>query len=112
MYRNLVRPLLFRLNAALAHAVAGLAPRLLGGSGISGAPLKQRSLEIVHRLYRRTAGALPLISVGGIETGRDARGRIQAGATLVEVYTGFVYRGPLLAYRLGHELAAIARARI
>jgi dihydroorotate dehydrogenase len=81
------------------------------GGGISGAPLKARSLAVLRRLHARTGGRLLLVAAGGIETAQDAWERVLAGATLVEVYTAFVYGGPLFAARLGRELAALARAQ-
>ena len=74
--------------------------------GISGAPLKQRSLEVLELLSAR-AGGVPLISVGGIETAEDAWERILAGAVLVQAYTAFVYGGPLWPHRLNRDLARI-----
>lgn len=78
---------------------------LAGGGGISGAPLKVRALEVLRRLHARVEGRLVLISVGGIETPEDAWGRILAGASLLQAYTGFVYGGPLWPFRMNRELA-------
>ena len=77
--------------------------------GISGAPLKRRALEVVKRLRARSGGRLVLISVGGIETSADAWERLMAGATLVQVYTGFVYGGPLWPARLNRGLSQLLR---
>ena len=74
--------------------------------GLSGRPLFARAVEIVGRLHRRTAGRLPIIGVGGIFTAGDAYRMIKAGASLVELYTGFVYGGPGLPRRLARGLAA------
>jgi dihydroorotate dehydrogenase len=64
--------------------------------GLSGRPLRQRALEVLRRL-RATAGpALPLIGVGGIDSAQTAWERLTAGASLVQVYTGWIYRGPAL----------------
>ena len=60
------------------------------------------------RLAHRLAGELPLIGAGGIMTGEDAAGRVRAGASLVQLYTGFIYGGPAL---IGEAAAAIARDR-
>jgi dihydroorotate dehydrogenase len=80
-------------------------PGLVGQSGgLSGAPLKQRSLEVLRRLRGRVGGELVLISVGGIETADDAWQRIRAGATLVQGYTGLIYGGPLWPYGLHRGL--------
>ncbi|MEA3350830.1 MAG: quinone-dependent dihydroorotate dehydrogenase [Chloroflexota bacterium] len=62
--------------------------------GLSGAPLRQRSTEMIAKIHRRTAGNLPIIGVGGITSPRDAKEKLAAGATLVQVYTGLIYRGP------------------
>jgi len=62
--------------------------------GLSGRPLTRRSTEVVRSLYRMTEGRLPIIGSGGIFTARDAYDKIRAGATLVEVYTSLIYKGP------------------
>ena len=77
-----------------------------GGGGLSGAPLKERSLEVLHRLAARTRGSLVLVSVGGIETAQDIAERLDAGASLVQAYTAFIYEGPGWARRVLGELAA------
>ncbi len=66
----------------------------VGAGGLSGAPLTERSRRMVADLYRRTRGRLPIVGVGGIMSGEDAWQMIRAGASLVQVYTGFVYGGP------------------
>ena len=81
----------------------------LGAGGLSGAPLKQRSLEVLRRLRARVGNKLTLVAVGGIESGADAWARIRAGATLVQAYTGFIYGGPLWPRRVHRELAALVR---
>ncbi|TVS01877.1 MAG: quinone-dependent dihydroorotate dehydrogenase [Cyanobium sp. PLM2.Bin73] len=74
--------------------------------GLSGAPLRQRALEVLRRL-RATAGpALPLIGVGGIDSPEAAWERISAGASLVQLYTGWIYRGPALVPRILQGLSA------
>jgi dihydroorotate dehydrogenase len=62
--------------------------------GLSGRPLRTRSTEIISHLYRQTRGALPIIGVGGIFDAGDAWEKITAGASLVQIYTALVYRGP------------------
>lgn len=71
----------------------------IGAGGLSGAPLKARSMEVL-RYLRARAPKLPLISVGGIMTAQDAAERLQAGADLVQIYTGFVYGGAYLPKRI------------
>lgn len=78
--------------------------------GLSGAPLKARSNEVLRRLRARTGGRLTLISVGGIETADDVWERLRAGATLVQAYTGMIYGGPLWPYRVHRELSRRLRA--
>src|SRR5215469_5633408 len=81
-----------------------------GPGGMSGAPLKQRALEVLRRLHARTGDRLVLIAVGGIETPDDAWERLQAGATLVQAYTAFIYEGPLWPRRIHVGLAARLRS--
>jgi dihydroorotate dehydrogenase len=83
----------------------------IGAGGVSGAPLRARSLAILRRLYARTQGRITLIGVGGIGSADDALERILAGATLIQAYTGFVYGGPLWPSRVNQELARLLRAR-
>jgi dihydroorotate dehydrogenase len=78
--------------------------------GISGAPLKARSLAVLRRLRARAGDGLVLVSVGGIGSAEDAWERLQAGATLVQAYTGFVYGGPGWPRRVNRELARRRRA--
>jgi dihydroorotate dehydrogenase len=68
-----------------------------GAGGVSGKPLKQRSTEIIKYITQKTNGTLPIIAVGGIFTAEDAQEKIEAGAKLVQVYTGFIYQGPAIA---------------
>lgn len=76
--------------------------------GLSGPPVYDRSLEALKRLRARLGDRLVLISVGGIETSEQARERIEAGATLVQIYTAFIYEGPWLPSRLAKGIAAAA----
>ena len=68
--------------------------------GISGAPVRSRSTEVIHFIYQQTAGNLPIIGVGGVFTADDAWEKIAAGATLVQVYTGWIYEGPGMVRRI------------
>lgn len=81
-----------------------------GAGGLSGAPLKARSLEVLRRLRARTRGRLTLVSVGGVETAEDVWERVLAGATLVQGYSAFVYQGPFWARRVNRGLAALLKA--
>jgi dihydroorotate dehydrogenase len=69
----------------------------IGAGGLSGAPLKRRSIEVLDLLAKRIAGRAAIISVGGIETGEEAAARLAAGATLVQGYSGYIYEGPFWA---------------
>lgn len=75
-------------------------PLTAEAGGISGAPLRSRSTEVIRFIYQQTQGQLPIIGVGGIFTAADAWEKITAGASLVQVYTGLVYEGPGLIRRL------------
>jgi dihydroorotate dehydrogenase len=66
----------------------------IGAGGLSGKPLKKRSTEIVSYISKRTNGNIPLIASGGIFTGEDAKEKMDAGALLIQVWTGFIYEGP------------------
>ncbi len=68
--------------------------------GISGAPLRQRSTEVIRFIYQQTQGQLPIIGIGGIFTAEDAWEKITAGASLIQVYTGWVYEGPWMVRRI------------
>lgn len=77
----------------------------IGAGGLSGAPVKARALEVLRRLANRVGDRLVLVAVGGIESVDDVWARLEAGARLVQLYTGFVYEGPLLPARLNRQLA-------
>jgi dihydroorotate dehydrogenase len=84
-----------------------------GAGGLSGPPLRARSLAILRRLHARAGDRLVLIAVGGIETPDDAWERLRAGATLVQAYTAFVYGGPLWPRRMHAGLARrLAQGRV
>lgn len=77
--------------------------------GLSGPPVRRRSTEIVNYIARATAGRLPIIGVGGIDDPASAAEKLDAGASLVQVYTGMIFRGPFLARELAHALAVRQR---
>ena len=83
------------------HPLAGEA------GGLSGAPLRQRATAVIRQLYRLSAGQVPIIGVGGVFSAADAYAKIRAGASLVQVYTGFVYEGPGLPHRVCRGLRAL-----
>lgn len=77
--------------------------------GLSGAPLREPSTRLIRKIHTLTEGCLPIIGVGGIFTGWDAFEKIRAGASLVQVYTGLVYRGPGMVRKVQKELAQILK---
>jgi dihydroorotate dehydrogenase len=90
--------------------VSGL-PHADEAGGLSGAPLAERSTALVRTLAAALDGALPIIGVGGILSGADARDKIAAGATLVQLYTGLIYRGPELVAECVRALDTMGRAQ-
>ncbi|MEL7141501.1 MAG: quinone-dependent dihydroorotate dehydrogenase [Cyanobacteria bacterium J06573_11] len=87
--------------------------------GISGAPVTQRSTEVIRLIYQQTQGTLPIIGVGGIFTAEDAWAKITAGASLLQTYTGWVYEGPTMVKEIldglnqklkEHDLSEISEA--
>ncbi|MEV6652237.1 quinone-dependent dihydroorotate dehydrogenase [Streptomyces sp. NPDC051219] len=78
--------------------------------GLSGAPVRERSLAVLRRLYGRVGGRITLVGVGGIENAEDAWQRILAGATLVQGYSAFIYEGPFWARAVHKGLAARLKA--
>jgi dihydroorotate dehydrogenase len=80
-----------------------------GPGGLSGAPLKARALEVLRLLRERVGPDLALIAVGGIQDADDARARLEAGATLLQAYTAFIFDGPLWPSRVQRNLAGQLR---
>jgi len=72
----------------------------IGNGGLSGLPLRERSTEIIKLIHQQTNGSMPIIGSGGIMKPEDALEKIDAGASLVQLYTGFIYEGPGLAKRI------------
>ncbi|MFC7307676.1 quinone-dependent dihydroorotate dehydrogenase [Streptomyces monticola] len=96
-------------NTTIAREGLGLQsdPALVQETGgLSGAPLKERSLEVLRRLYARVGDDITLVGVGGIENAEDAWQRILAGATLVQGYSAFIYEGPFWMRAMHKGLAA------
>ncbi|MBK8609971.1 MAG: quinone-dependent dihydroorotate dehydrogenase [Chitinophagaceae bacterium] len=79
----------------------------IGAGGLSGLPVKARSTEMVQYIHQKTNGQIPIIASGGIFTGADAKEKIDAGASLVQVWTGFIYEGPAIVKRICNVLANI-----
>jgi len=79
----------------------------IGEGGLSGKPLANRSTQMIAQLYELTGGRIPLIGVGGIFNADDAWEKICAGASLVQLYTGFIYQGPTIAQQINEGLSHI-----
>ena len=94
---------LIATNTTLDQTSLTSAVRRAGG--LSGAPLSERATEVVKSLRRQTS--LPIIASGGVMSAEDARKKIEAGANLVQIYTGFVYSGPAIIRSISVELSRI-----
>eukprot|EP00096_Caligus_rogercresseyi_P015799 TRINITY_DN8274_c0_g1_i1.p1 TRINITY_DN8274_c0_g1~~TRINITY_DN8274_c0_g1_i1.p1 ORF type:complete len:395 (-),score=69.83 TRINITY_DN8274_c0_g1_i1:71-1255(-) len=79
--------------------------------GLSGKPLKDLSTRAIREMYSLTQGQVPIVGVGGISNGRDAYEKIEAGASLIQIYSAFVYQGPPVVKRINRELAEILREK-
>ena len=94
-------------NTTLSRAGVENLPHGNESGGLSGAPVREKSTEVIRQLAAALNGALPIIGVGGILSGADAVEKIQAGASLVQIYSGMIYRGPDL---VTEAVRAIAQA--
>ena len=78
----------------------------MGAGGVSGKPVGPRATEVIRYLHTKSNGAFPIIGVGGIQTAADAKEKLDAGASLVQIYTGFIYEGPAIVSRICRGLVA------
>jgi dihydroorotate dehydrogenase len=76
----------------------------IGAGGLSGKPLTKKSTEIIRYIHQKTNGNIPIIGVGGIHSAQDAIDKLNAGASLIQLYTGFVYEGPSLIKSINQEI--------
>lgn len=83
----------------------------IGNGGMSGAPLFRKSIALVRYISEKSMGKLPIIGVGGIMSGEQARQMLDAGASLVEIYSGFIYEGPSLVKKINSHILQTARSR-
>jgi dihydroorotate dehydrogenase len=97
-------------NTTLSRAGVESAPQANEAGGLSGAPLMQASTNVLFQLWDATSGRLPVIGVGGIMRGADAAEKGAAGASLVQIYSGFIYRGPALIAECVRALQALRHA--
>jgi dihydroorotate dehydrogenase len=75
--------------------------------GLSGKPLTKRSTEVISYIFKKSKGAFPIIGVGGIHSPEDAIEKLQAGASLIQLYTGFIYEGPGLIKRINKKILEV-----
>jgi dihydroorotate dehydrogenase len=102
-------------NTTISRAGLATDPAVVeaaGAGGLSGAPLAARSLEVLRLIREHVPADLCVISVGGVETAEDVQRRLDAGATLVQGYTGFLYHGPLWARQINQGLLRLRRALV
>ncbi len=78
----------------------------IGAGGLSGKPLLEKSTQVLQYIHKGIAGRIPIIASGGIFTGEDAQSKINAGASLVQVWTGFIYEGPTIVNNICKSLSA------
>lgn len=78
----------------------------IGMGGLSGKPVKDRSTAVIGYIHEKSQGSIPVIAVGGIFSGQDALEKLEAGASLVQVYTGFIYEGPAIIKKINTFLLA------
>ena len=76
----------------------------IGNGGLSESPLKDRSTEVISYLYKQSNGTIPIIGVGGIHSAKDAKEKLNAGASLIQLYTGFIYEGPALVMKINKAI--------
>ncbi|MBK1658064.1 quinone-dependent dihydroorotate dehydrogenase [Paracraurococcus ruber] len=96
-------------NTTIARPGSLRSPHRAEAGGLSGPPLLERSTAMLREAYRLARGRLALVGVGGVSSGAEALAKIRAGASLVQLYTGFAYGGPALVPRIKRDLAALLR---
>ena len=94
-------------NTTLARDVVEGLPNANETGGLSGAPVREKSTLVISQLSKQLAGELPIVGVGGILSGADAAEKIAAGASLVQVYSGLIYRGPGLVRDICNTLSVV-----
>ncbi|WP_103668382.1 quinone-dependent dihydroorotate dehydrogenase [Pseudanabaena sp. BC1403] len=95
-----------RQNLTTTHLSITGKPVTEEAGGISGQPVRDRSLQVINLIWQTTQGSLPIIGVGGIFTAEDAWQKITAGAAIVQVYTGLIYEGPMIVKKILQGLVA------
>ena len=92
------------LDRSLLNQANQIKAEKIGAGGLSGQPLLHKSNEVLHYLYKGINGRIPIIASGGILTGADAQSKINAGADLVQVWSGFIYEGPSMVKKICQAL--------
>ncbi|AAQ59486.1 quinone-dependent dihydroorotate dehydrogenase [Chromobacterium violaceum] len=98
-------------NTTLSRREVAGHPLESEAGGLSGAPVRARSTEVIRKLHKELGGAMPIIGVGGILSGNDAVEKLDAGASLVQLYSGLIYRGPELVGECARATAQYLQAR-
>ena len=93
------------IDRAALSEISTLKAEKIGAGGLSGLPAQKRSTEIVRYIHQKTNGQIPVIASGGIFTGKDAKEKTDAGAVLLQVWTGFIYEGPAIVKNISSYLA-------
>lgn len=97
-------------NTTISRADLATSPTVIqeiGNGGLSGAPVKSRSTEVIRYLHEKSGGDLKIIGVGGISSPEDALEKLEAGASLIQVYSGMIYAGPSLVKDINKKLLAL-----
>ena len=93
-------------NTTLSRVGVENQPQSQEAGGLSGAPLTKKSTEVIRQLHAALQGAIPIIGVGGIMSAADAKEKLNAGASLVQIYTGMIYRGPDIVQEIAQAVCA------
>ncbi len=98
-------------NTTIARPPTLRSPNATESGGLSGTPLRERSTQMVRTIYRLTAGKLPIVGAGGIFNAADAIDKLQAGASLLQLYSGMIYQGPTIVRDINRGLLAYMEQR-
>ena len=94
------------IDRSLLNSLNQEKAKKIGAGGLSGQPLLEKSNEVLNYLHKGLSGRVPIIASGGIFTGADAESKINAGASLVQIWTGFIYEGPMIVKNICQHLSA------
>lgn len=93
-------------NTTISRDKLSTSTEKIGAGGVSGYPLRDRSTEVIRYIVQKSDGRIPVIGVGGISNGEDAFEKLQAGASLIQIYTGLIYEGPGLVKKINHYITS------